>query len=202
MCPRARRRPDPGGPASCLRLVDIHLYAQVTLHDFPEMVARGLEHLQPAVLPVPDAGEPRRAPPARPCLRPATRQMKTPVLVEGVAPPDVADARLPDIGEELRCAERDVLTAEGDAAQGVHVEPLEGPHTRLLALGRQILVEVLVERLAEWNRRVVVPGEELAGDHLVHPDLLQPEIYGRLQRSLRRLLADDRDDHTRGYLVL
>src|SRR5216684_3729975 len=50
--PGERRRPDPGGPVSCLGLVDLHLDAQVALHHFLEVVAGGLEHLEPAVLPV------------------------------------------------------------------------------------------------------------------------------------------------------
>src|SRR6266850_2044135 len=147
--PGTRRHPDPGGPASCLGLVDLHLDAQVALHHFLEVVAGGLEHLEPAVLPIAHAGQPRRAAAAGPGLGPAAFEMEAPVLGERLAEPDVAEARVPRIGEELRGAEGDVLAAESDAAEGVHVEALEGPDAGLLALRGEVLVEVLVERLAE-----------------------------------------------------
>src|SRR6267143_4828381 len=200
--PGARRHPDPGGPVSCFGLVDLHLDAQVALHHFLEVVAGGLEHLEPAVLPVAHAGKPRRAAAAGPRLGPAALEMEAPVLGERLAEPDVAEARVPGIGEELRGAEGDVLTAEGDPAEGIHIEALEWPDAGLLALGRQVLVQVLVERLAERDRGVVVPGEELARDDLVHADLLQPEIDGGLELSLGRLLADDRHHDAREDLVL
>src|SRR6266699_3835100 len=159
--PGERRRPDPGGPVSCFGLVDLHLDAQVALHHFLEVVAGGLEHLEPAVLPVAHAGKPRRAAAAGPRLGPAALEMEAPVLSERLAEPDVAEARVPGIGEELRGAEGDVLTAEGDPAESIHIEALEWPDAGLLALGRQVLVQVLVERLAERDRGVVVQERNL-----------------------------------------
>src|SRR5262245_20832665 len=199
--PDERRRPDPGGPASCLGLEDLHLDAQVALHYFLEVVAGGLEHLEPPVLPVADAGEPRRAAAAGPGLGAPSLEMEPPVLVERLAAPDVADARVPGIGEELRCAEGDVLAAQRDPAERVHIEALEGPDAGLLALRGQVLVEVLVERLAEGNRGVVVPREKLARDDLVHANFLQPKIESLLQLPLCRFLADDRHHDAREDLV-
>src|SRR6266567_847068 len=92
--PGERRRPDPGGPVSCFGLVDLHLDAQVALHDFLEVVAGGLEHFEPPVLPVADAGEPRRAAAAGPGLGAPSLEMEPSVLVERLAAPDVADARV------------------------------------------------------------------------------------------------------------
>src|SRR2546430_3862659 len=200
--PDTLRHPDPGGPVSCLGLVDLPLDAQVALHHFLEVVAGGLEHLEPAVLPVAHARKPRRAASAGPGLGAATLEMETPVLGERLPEPDVAEARVPGIGEELRCPEGDVLAAQSDAAERVHVEALERPDAGLLARRRQVLVEMLVERLAEGNGGVVVPREELARDDLVHADLLQPEIDSGLELPLGRLLADDRYHHAREDLVL
>src|SRR6266446_7351319 len=138
--PGERRRPDPGGPASCLGLVDLHLDAQIALHHFLEVVAGGLEHFEPPVLPVADAGEPRRAASAGPGLGATALEMEPPVLVERLAAPDVADARVPGIGEELRRAEGDILATQRDPAERVHVQALEGPDAGFLALSRQVFV--------------------------------------------------------------
>ena len=135
------------------------------------MVAGGLEHFEPPVLPVADTGEPRRAAAAGPGLGAPSLEMEPPVLVERLAAPDVADARVPGIGEELRGAEGDVLAAQGDPAERVDVQALEGPDAGLLALRWQVLVEVLVERLAELDRGVVVPRAELSRDDLVHANV-------------------------------
>src|SRR5215218_7814928 len=48
-----------------LRLVDLDVLAKVLAHHFLHMIARGLEHLEPAVFPVADTRQPRRAATAR-----------------------------------------------------------------------------------------------------------------------------------------
>src|SRR5215510_38490 len=182
--------------------VDLHFDTQVALHDLAQMVARGLEDLQPAVLPVADAGQPCRAAPARPRRGTSALQVQAPVLIEGVAAPDVAEARLPHVWKELGCTERDVLTTQRDPAERVDVEPLERPHTGLFPFGGQVLVQMPVQRLAERNGRVVVPREELARDDLVDTDLLEPEVHRRVELSLGRFLSDDRDHDPGRDLVL
>src|SRR5262249_41624423 len=116
--PRALRR-------SGRRLVDLHLDAEILAHDILEVPAGGLEHLQPAVLPVANAGEPGRAAPAGPRLRAAPLEMESAVLGEGLPVPDFLDRRVVDVREEFCGAERNVLPAQGDTAKGVDVEPFE-----------------------------------------------------------------------------
>src|SRR5207237_7635324 len=134
---------------------------------------------------------------AVPGLGAAAVQVEPPILVEGRAVPDVADARLPDIWKKFRGPEGDVLPAERDATERVHIQPLKGPDARLLALRRQARVKLFVESLFGRDPRVVVPGEELSRDHFIDADPLQPEIDRALELPLRRRLPDDRDHHAR-----
>src|SRR5207247_9514446 len=115
----AGRGVDHAGPrpplrSSGRRLVDLHLDAQILAHDVLEMPAGGLEHLEPAVRPVANAGEPRRAAAAGPGLRASSLEVQPAVLGEGLAVPDLLDRDVVDVRKELGRAERDVLPAQGD----------------------------------------------------------------------------------------
>src|SRR5580765_4937368 len=150
----AGRGVDHAGPGPALRssgrrLVNLHLDAQILAHDVLEMPGGSLEHLEPAVLPVANAGEPRRAAAARPRLRTSSLEVQPALLGEGLAVPDLLDRHVVDVPKELGGAERDVLPAQGHPPEGVHVEPLEGPDARLLPLRREMAVEVRVESAAE-----------------------------------------------------
>src|SRR6266702_206926 len=93
--------------------VDLHLDTQILAHDILEMSGRRLEHLQPAMLPVANAGEPCRAAAARPRLGAPALEVKPAVLGEGLAVPDLLDRHVVDVREELGRPERDVLPAQG-----------------------------------------------------------------------------------------
>ena len=66
-----------------------------------------LEHLQPAVIPVADAGKPGRAAAARPCLGAASLEVQPPVPVEPLALPDLLDRHVVGVRERApRCGTR------------------------------------------------------------------------------------------------
>jgi hypothetical protein len=71
------------------------------------------------------------------------------VLVEGLAPRDVSDAGVREVGEELRRPDGEVLAAEGNPSEGVDIESLERPYAGLLALCGYVPADLLVERLGE-----------------------------------------------------
>jgi len=75
--------------------------------------------------------------------------VEVPVIVEGLAPRDVSDAGVGEVGEELRRADGEVLAAEGTPAEIVDIESLERPYAGPLAPCGQVPVELLVERLGE-----------------------------------------------------
>src|SRR5438105_1882142 len=72
-----------------LRLEDLHFRAEVFLHDLAYVIARLLQHLQPAVFPVANPREPGRAAAARKRLGAASLEMHAAVPVEALALPDL-----------------------------------------------------------------------------------------------------------------
>src|SRR5262249_8769346 len=144
----------------CRRLIDVDVHTDVSSHDFAHVVARALQHLEPAVLPVAHAGQPRGAAATGPRLGALPLEVEASIPVEPFALPDGLDGRVVQIGEPGGGPERYVLTAESNPAEGIDVEPLERPDTRLPAIGGQLMVQVRIERLVQRDRRVVVPRQE------------------------------------------
>src|SRR6266849_627815 len=98
--------------------------------------------------------------------------------------PDFRQRGVPCIREELRCTEGDVLTTESDSSKGVDVQTFERPHARSLLLGRQIAVEMAIERFALGDCRVVVPGEEFPSYDLIDTNRIHPEVDCRVKLPL------------------
>src|SRR5438034_7136407 len=152
------------------RLVYLNLDAQILSHYLFEMVARLLKNFQPAVLPIAYAGKPGRTSTTRETFGAAAVEVHLAIPIEHLAAPDFLDGDFVRVRKEFRRPERNVLTAERNAAERIHIEAFEGPDARLFLLRRQIGVEMLIESLAGRNGGVVVPGKELPRNHLVDAD--------------------------------
>src|SRR4029453_6423747 len=99
---------------------------------FLQVVARFPEHLQPAVIPVADAGKPggTAAAGGRPGAPAGGAHPSVPV--ETFALPDLLDGDLIGVGKQLGRPERNVLAAERDAAERIDIQPFERPDAGLV----------------------------------------------------------------------
>src|SRR6185503_12435734 len=176
------------------RLEDLDFRAEILPHHLAYVIAGCFQHFEPAVFPVADAGKPGGASAARKRFGAASLEVHPAVPVEPLTLPDFLDGYVIGVRKQLRGPERNVLAAQRNAAERVHVETLERPYARFRLGYRQVPVEVRIERLADLDVRVVVPREELPGNDFVDADVLHPEVDGRVEFPLNLLLPDDRHD--------
>ena len=102
-------------------LIDLDVHAEVLLHDFLDVVARRLQHLQPAMIPIAHTREPGRTAAARPRFGTLALKVQLPVPVKPFALPDLLETDVVDVGKQVRGLERDVLAAQRDAAERIDV---------------------------------------------------------------------------------
>src|SRR5262249_2827851 len=72
-------------------LVDVDFDPEVAPHDLLQSFARRIQHLQPTIVPVANAGQPGRAAPAGPRLPSVSGQTLQTIATEQLPPPDLLD---------------------------------------------------------------------------------------------------------------
>src|SRR5579884_441702 len=100
------------------------------------------------------------------------------------------------VGKEISGAEGHILTTEGNPPESVHIQALEWPDARRQSGPRAARVQMAIQGLFLGDGGIVVPGEELACNHLVNSYLIQPKLGSSFEFPLHNLLTNDRDYDT------